>query len=123
MATEVGKRVGQRLRELRLAAGLSQAQLAERLGADVAVETVSRFERGAKVPSLAWIDRIAQVLGTTLEGLFSGIPSTPPERSADADLRRITDLLTPLPTAQVRHAFRVLRACVDGVEAAIGKAP
>jgi len=65
---QVEKKLGKRVADLRRGAGLSQAQLAEQLG--VATETISRLERGATVPSLATVERLARVLGTDLADLF-----------------------------------------------------
>lgn len=95
--------MGDRIRELRGAAGFTQAQLAERLGAGVAVETVSRFERGVLVPSLPTIERIAHVLGTDVDGLLRGVVAAVPP-----DVQRALDMLAPLaPEAQSR-AVRLL---------------
>jgi transcriptional regulator with XRE-family HTH domain len=55
------KRIGTRIAERRRAANLTQAELAERI--DVATETISRVERGATVPSVASLGRIAAALG------------------------------------------------------------
>ncbi|WP_243336999.1 helix-turn-helix domain-containing protein [Anaeromyxobacter soli] len=73
----VEKRLGRRVAERRKAAGLTQAQLAERLG--VTTETVSRLERGAVVPSLARLEAFASALGVDLSDLF---------RVADRDAHR-----------------------------------
>lgn len=53
----LGKKLGQRISERRKSLNWTQDQLAERLGVDA--ETVSRFERGATVPSLVTLDRRA----------------------------------------------------------------
>jgi transcriptional regulator with XRE-family HTH domain len=55
------KRIGSQIAERRRLANLTQAQLAERI--DVATETISRVERGATVPSVASLARIAAALG------------------------------------------------------------
>jgi transcriptional regulator with XRE-family HTH domain len=66
--TTIDKRVGQRIAELRRLAGLSQAQLADKVG--TATETISRLETGAAMPSLARLGSIAQVLGVELYELL-----------------------------------------------------
>lgn len=52
----------------RRALDLTQAQLAERLGVDT--ETLSRFERGKHLPSLATLERLAEQLQTTVAALL-----------------------------------------------------
>lgn len=56
--------VGQRLRELRQAAGLSQSQLGAAAG--VLTGQVSALERGANQPSLGMLVRLASGLGVPL---------------------------------------------------------
>jgi putative transcriptional regulator len=58
-----------RMKELRSARGLTQEELAERVG--VRRETVIFLEKGKYNPSLRLAYRTAQVLGTTVEELFS----------------------------------------------------
>jgi len=50
---------------LRTAAGLSQTELARRMGA--AQPYVSAIERGAKIPTVATLHRIAEATGNRLE--------------------------------------------------------
>ncbi|HFK2882396.1 TPA: helix-turn-helix domain-containing protein [Stenotrophomonas maltophilia] len=57
---------GRRLREARLAKGLTQAQLGAVLGLDEensAAPRVSRYERGDRVPDPATMEKLAQALG------------------------------------------------------------
>lgn len=49
--------IGRRLRELREAKGLSQAQLAGRAGVDPT--QLARVERGQSEPSVKWLERVA----------------------------------------------------------------
>jgi len=53
---------GQRLRELRVARNLSQAELADRCGSNRPF--ISNLERGVKVPSLTMILRLADALSS-----------------------------------------------------------
>ena len=57
-----------RLRELREAAGLTQAQLAERIG--VGQRQVSKIENGAISPSLGSIRALARALQVPVTSLF-----------------------------------------------------
>lgn len=55
---------GVRLRDLRIAAGLSQAVLAERAG--LRQPEVSRFEAGDRVPRWDQVEAISRALGASL---------------------------------------------------------
>lgn len=58
---------GHHLRELRLARGLTQAQVAERCGAMVPV--ISNLERGMTVPTLSTLIHLAAALECTMSEL------------------------------------------------------
>jgi transcriptional regulator with XRE-family HTH domain len=64
----IQKQIGQRIQLLRDAAGLTQAQLADRAG--VNPEHISRIERAEKGPSIELLDRIASALGLPIRDLF-----------------------------------------------------
>lgn len=68
MSPEELARVGNRLRELRLAAGLTQAELA---GRRFSHAYVSVLEAGRREPSRAAVDYFAQRLGIAVEELWS----------------------------------------------------
>ena len=68
MATDLPKRLGKRIRELRNRGGITQAQLADRV--DISHEFLSRLERGLKAPSLDTSEKIATALGISLSELF-----------------------------------------------------
>jgi putative transcriptional regulator len=61
-------RLASRLKEMRTAAGLTQAELAERAG--VSRKTVNTVENGVFVPSTILALSLARALGTTVEALF-----------------------------------------------------
>src|SRR5262245_12772862 len=56
--------LGLRVRELRLARGWTQEQLAEAAG--MQQPAIARFELGGTVPTLPLLDRLARVLGAEL---------------------------------------------------------
>lgn len=68
MSQEELTRVGRRLRELRLAAGMTQAELA---GRRFSHAYVSVLEAGRREPSRAAVDYFAQRLGVSVEELWS----------------------------------------------------
>lgn len=62
-------RFGQSLRKARLAAGLTQEELADR--ADLDRSYIGGVERGERNPTLVVIEKIAEGLGVPLVELFS----------------------------------------------------
>lgn len=57
--------LGEQMRELRAARGLTQVQLAERMGTTQSV--IARLEAGERVPTLATLERVAVALEAVLE--------------------------------------------------------
>lgn len=60
--------LGWRISRYRKASGLNQERLAEKLS--VALETISRMERGVTAPSIKTLGRIADVLGVSVQDFF-----------------------------------------------------
>lgn len=63
-------RLGPALKTARLAKQLTQNELAAEVETDP--ETISRFERGATLPSLVRLLHLAEALGVTVSSLLSG---------------------------------------------------
>jgi putative transcriptional regulator len=61
-------RLGSHLKDVRTAAGLTQAELAERAG--VSRKTINTVENGVFVPSTTLALTLARTLGVTVEDLF-----------------------------------------------------
>lgn len=70
----MGAAIRRRIRELREAAGLSQADLAARVG--VKQPTIGRYEAD-RTPSAAMLHAIAHALGTTMADLLVHVPGEP----------------------------------------------
>ena len=68
MADDVRLMVGRNVKRLRIAAGLTQAALAERMGVDRAY--VSGLELGQRNPTIVTLWHITQALGIGLQALF-----------------------------------------------------
>ena len=71
MADDVRKRFGRRLRGLRLRLGLTQVELAERLGIDRSY--LADIERGNRNVSLVNLELIAKGFNLTLSRLLAGV--------------------------------------------------
>lgn len=85
----LAKKIGGSIAAIRKLTGWTQGDLAERIG--VETETVSRFERGATLPSLVTLQKLAVALNTTMGDLI-GESSPMPNDQAQA----ISAWLTPL---------------------------
>jgi len=68
MSEDVRRMVGRNVRRLRIAAGLSQAALAERMGVDRAY--VSGLELGRRNTTIVTLWHIAKALGVKLQLFF-----------------------------------------------------
>ena len=69
MSDDVRRLVGRNVKRLRIAAGLSQAELAERMGVDRAY--VSGLELGQRNPTIVTLWHIAKALGVKIRLFFS----------------------------------------------------
>ena len=70
MADDVRFMVGRNVKRLRIAAGLTQAALAERMGVDRAY--VSGLELGQRNPTVLTLWHISKALGVGLKAFFDG---------------------------------------------------
>lgn len=68
MSEDVRRMVGRNVKRLRIAAGLSQAELASRMGVDRAY--VSGLELGERNPTVITLWHVAQALGVKLRLFF-----------------------------------------------------
>ena len=77
MTSETSTRVGNRIRELRTRADLSQQQLAERVGATR--QTINAIELEKYLPSLELAFKLAHVFDTSIEAIFQHPDASPPD--------------------------------------------
>src|SRR5262249_43828272 len=73
----VPKEFGAKLKELRMAAGWTQAQLAEK--ANISQRAVSHWEQGLREPSWSNVLALADALGVRLQGVREERDDTPGE--------------------------------------------
>jgi transcriptional regulator with XRE-family HTH domain len=78
MAKKVSTGFAARLRELREAAGLTQAQLAERAG--MHLHGLTKLEQGDREPAWATVIALAEALGVSCDG-FRQPPAERPPRA------------------------------------------
>jgi transcriptional regulator with XRE-family HTH domain len=73
MSEDVRRTVGRNVKRLRIAAGLSQAALAERMGVDRAY--VSGLELGQRNPTVVTLWHVSKALGAPLRLFFDEVRS------------------------------------------------
>lgn len=103
---------GERLHALRVTAGLTQVQIAERAGLDVSY--VSQLERGLRDPSLSSIEALAGALGLSLSEFFDDAVDDSTSRLA----RSLAAELAPLDALTRRDAVETLRRIRSAIERA-----
>ena len=76
------------IKEKRLSVGLSREEFAKRLG--LSYITLARYENGDREPRVSDLMKMADVLGCTMDALFSNPPHPPtpvPEESGAEELK------------------------------------
>ena len=68
MSEDVRRMVGENVRRLRLASGVSQAKLAERMGVDRAY--ISGLEKGERNPTVVTVWHLSKALGVAMRDFF-----------------------------------------------------
>ncbi len=97
MGDDLQALVGRRIARFRKAAGLTQEQLAGKLS--VALETISRMERGVNTPSIKTLGKIAAALGVQVPELLT------PEGGAsekDSELENLMILMKRREPGEIR---------------------
>jgi tetratricopeptide (TPR) repeat protein len=107
-AAQAGLRLGERLRQLRVAGGMTQTDLA---GDRFSKEYVSQIERGKTRPTRETIDWLAQRLGVDPGFLANGVSADERGR-VDAALTRAGALLEARRNDEALEEFESIRAVV-----------
>src|SRR2546423_6583019 len=107
-AAQAGLRLGERLRQLRVAGGLTQTDLA---GERFSKEYVSQIERGKTRPTRETIEWLAQRLGVDAGFLANGVSADERGR-VDAALARAEALLEARRNDEALEQFESIRAAV-----------
>ena len=105
-SARLAKRLGGNLSERRKQLGWTQEMLAERVGVDA--ETISRIERGALLPSLPTLDRLAVALRCSAGDLLS---NEGPEEASEA--ATFGAWISELGTDDRAFVMTVVRNCCE----------
>lgn len=114
----MGKRLGALIRSARTDAGLTQAQLAQRvMGASQT--DIGRFERGEAEPSTQVVKDIAKACGVTQKSLLDAMPKTSSSSTSSSSTgtsvrvtateKRFLDAYRAASSDQRKLAMRVLK--------------
>lgn len=102
--------IGGTVRQLRLARGMTQGQLAESAG--IANETLSRIETGARTSvSIGVAMRLSDSLGVPVTHLLEPLPANTPGKLRPAE-RALLSLVSTLSDAEVAEFVRAVRTFV-----------
>lgn len=92
-------RMGQRIRLARKIVGLTQGELAERVG--VSLTTVNAWETGKTRMVFAFVERVARALGLTTTILYEGMESPDPSADREWEIKLRVELTPPEVKAEI----------------------
>lgn len=111
-AKEEGLSFGQRLANLRKAAGFTQIELATELG--VSQRMVAYYESPAATPPANLLPQIAAALGVSIDDLFGvGAKRRLVKQDGDSRLRRRLLAIEKLAVAEKRQVLQVIDAFIE----------
>lgn len=102
--------LGERLAEARIKAGLSQAELAERMG--TTQPAIAYWERGAKRLRSDVITRLSKILGVSADELLGTKTRRSPAAKPTGRSRQLFDAVSKLPRRQQEKVFSILESFV-----------
>jgi len=108
-AERLAKRLGRNIAERRKQLGWTQEQVAERVGVDA--ETISRFERGANLPSLLTLENLSIALRLPVGDLLSKQRPKPVSEAAIFDA-----LIADLSLDERAFVMSIVRNCCNHFE-------
>jgi transcriptional regulator with XRE-family HTH domain len=108
--SDLAKQLGKRIYLFRKRNGFTQAALAERV--KISNEFMSGIERGAKLPSLFTLGKIADVLRVSLKDLFSfdrtGFQEVQRLSREALDVASLLEKMTPTQRRKISKVVKVL---------------
>jgi transcriptional regulator with XRE-family HTH domain len=106
--------LGQRIAAQRKAQGITQVELAERLG--ISQQAMNSFEKGRRRVPVSLLPLIAQTLETTLDALVAHdatpVAAAPKKRGPQKKIRQQLELIESLPLAKQRAIAQVLDSMI-----------
>jgi len=102
---------GQHLAELREAAGLTQQQLADKLG--LPQSNITFWERSEKPPRGEVLSKLAHAVGVSVDVLLGVTPPKPKRQAAKGRLQQVFESAGKLPRRQQEKIVEVVEAMVE----------
>lgn len=117
MSHPVDVHVGKRIRHRRWMIGMTQQQLADKVG--IKFQQIQKYETGANRVSASRLWDIAQAMGVPVSFCFEGLSATMPEAQMDGDMLSDKEALQlvrayyTMPEVQRRQIFELARVLSD----------
>ena len=115
MKHSVDAHVGTRIRHQRWMVGMTQQQLAEKVG--IKFQQVQKYETGMNRVSASRLWDIAETLGVSISFFFDGIdggkPAVPADLMADKEAAELVRSYFAIPEAQRRRLFDLAKVLSD----------
>ena len=105
-ATKPAPKFGQRMAAFRVARGLSQRELGEKLG--MTRDRVVYYERSARNPSLEVVQQIAGFFGVSISELFNDAARAGRKPGPPSQFMQLAGQLDQLPRAQQKVVAQML---------------
>lgn len=112
--SDIEKRIGGKIKEIRLSKKLTQAQLAEKI--NVSVESISRLERGATFPSLKTMEKLAVSMNSSLKSFFDFDKNKAKDLLFENELAKLTGFLRTLSVKEIRLVYEILKAVFKNIK-------
>lgn len=109
--SDIGVKIGDNIRALRKASGLSQEQLA--LRADINASYMGQVERGEKNPTIDVLSKIASALGTPLEKLVQIDEQTEQRKSSNVVFDKIAHQLNGMSLKEQEAVYKFVKQIVQ----------
>ena len=100
------KMIGERIKDLRLAKGLTQEELAAHIG--ISEKHMSVIERGEKTPNLDTFISIANEFGVSADSILENVIL-----NASGAAAELTELLARVPLEERNKIMRVVRILIE----------
>ena len=110
-STKEAPSFGKRLAAIRKQQGLSQAQLAERLGSTRS--NIDYYERRATNPTLDFIQRCAEVLGVKVPELVGEDAMPKRKRGPSSRLEQVAERISKLPRTKQNMILDMVEGAID----------
>ena len=98
--------LGKRIKEFRVDKGLTQAQLAEKIGIDD--KHLSNIERGKNMPNPNILESIAEIFGVEIKDLFEFKHL----KNSDEVKKELIDIINNLESRELVLAYKYIRTFV-----------